>query len=726
MKICTPLATLLLAGLCAASALADAPLWTLHDKAPDGLDHLTPGPRPTKGQIAVADRAALEALLSRAPREDVNRRLSEYGLQITLPMPDGTLGRFAVADAPVFAPELAAQFPSIRTYLVQGLDDAAISGRLEVTHRGITAMLRWPGSCVMLDIYALGNDSTVVSYHLRDLPGSMDWACSTREGVHGTSADPNGAPAFRPRATTFRTYRMAMACTGEWGLHQCTVLGNPPNTADPIAAIATVVSRTNATYEIDLGVRFLLVPNNANLIYIDPATDPYSTSCDGAAGADCSGEYLTPNRNNLSSVIGNSNFDIGHLMTRVFGGVAYLGSVCTSNKAGGISGIPRGGDNDPVSALVAIHEVGHQFGAGHTFNGIRGRCLNNVSSNTAWEPGSGSSPMAYAGGCPVGDAPPSDNIVQFAEPYFMHGSLLQMQTFISGTGGNCDAPTTTTNGVPVINSITPANLTIPPSTPFELSVSATDPDGDSMTYSWEQYDRGPAQAITEPDNGTSPLFRVFPPVTSSSRTFPRWVDIINGPTNGERLPSVAGSIRKFRVLIRDNRAGSAATLLSPFVNLTIASTGPFVTTAPLVNAEVNRNSATLSWNVASTNIAPINSPNVKIQLTRDNGATFTTLLASTTNDGSQTLNLSAQPTGLARFVVRSLGNVFFAVSPQFRLNTACGPADFNGDETIDFFDYLDFVAAFSSSEVAADFNLDGTIDFFDYLDFVAAFSSASC
>jgi hypothetical protein len=718
---------ILLAGLCASSSFADQPIWTLLDKAPEALEHYTPGTRPTKGQIAVADRAALQALLANAPKEDVNRRLADYGLQITLPLPDGTLGRFAVADAPVFAPELAAHFPTIRTYIVQGLDDAAISGRMEVTQRGITAMLRWPGSCVMLDIYAMGDDSTVVSYHLRDLPGAMDWSCSTREGVHGQAADPNGGPAFQPRATTFRTYRMAMACTGEWGLHQCTVLGNAPNTADPIAAVATVVSRTNATYETDLGVRFLLVANNASIIYIDPATDPYSTSCDGAAGADCSGEYLPQNISNLSSQIGNSNFDVGHIMTRVFGGVAYLSSVCTNNKAGGISGIPRGGDIDPVSALVTIHEVGHQFGAGHTFNGIRGRCLNNVSTSTSWEPGSGSSPMAYAGGCPVGDAPPTDNIAIFADPYFMHGSVLQMRTFMSGTGGNCDAPTTTSNNVPVINSITPANLSIPPSTPFELTVDATDPDGDSMTFSWEQYDRGPAQAITEPDNGTSPLFRVFPPVTSPKRTFPRWADIINGPTNGERLPSVLGSVRKFRVLIRDNRAGSAATLISPFVNLTVANgSSPFAVTAPIASADVNRDSALLTWTLGNTNASPISVANVKIELTRDDGATFTTVLASTPNDGSQALNLSAQPVGAARLVVRSIGNVFFAVSPRFRLVSACGPADFNGDDAVDFFDYLDFVASFSGNEASADFNLDGTIDFFDYLDFVASFSAGGC
>ncbi len=50
------------------------------------------------------------------------------------------------------------------------------------------------------------------------------------------------------------------------------------------------------------------------------------------------------------------------------------------------------------------------------------------------------------------------------------------------------------------------------------------------------------------------------------------------------------------------------------------------------------------------------------------------------------------------------------------------PSDFNGDSVVDFFDYLDFVDAFSAGLSASDFNADGVIDFFDYLDFVDAFS----
>jgi|CXWL01.1.fsa_nt_gi hypothetical protein len=52
-------------------------------------------------------------------------------------------------------------------------------------------------------------------------------------------------------------------------------------------------------------------------------------------------------------------------------------------------------------------------------------------------------------------------------------------------------------------------------------------------------------------------------------------------------------------------------------------------------------------------------------------------------------------------------------------------ADFNNDDSVDFFDYDDFVACFEGAACPpgtdADFNNDGSTDFFDYDDFVAAF-----
>jgi len=50
-------------------------------------------------------------------------------------------------------------------------------------------------------------------------------------------------------------------------------------------------------------------------------------------------------------------------------------------------------------------------------------------------------------------------------------------------------------------------------------------------------------------------------------------------------------------------------------------------------------------------------------------------------------------------------------------------ADYNQDNAVDFFDYLDYVGDFADGKFLADFNNDGVLDFFDYLDFVGAFAS---
>jgi hypothetical protein len=105
----------------------------------------------------------------------------------------------------------------------------------------------------------------------------------------------------------------------------------------------------------------------------------------------------------------------------------------------------------------------------------------------------------------------------------------------------------------------------------------------------------------------------------------------------------------------------------------------------------NANTSALRWGTAATFAVTTNTP-------------------PTTGNASLTYFKTAGALALNGIRIPSNGSV------------AC-PADFNADTTVDFFDYLDFVAAFSSNDPGADFNADTTIDFFDYLDFVAAFSS---
>ena len=613
---------------CALGLAAKAQVFTVLPEGPPLVGNgVVAGPRPTSGTVVAVNPDALAALLDRAPLQRLDLPLEAYGLAVALPGPAGDLAPCLVAQSPVMEAALQQRFPQFRTFIVQSADKTA-AGRLEASPRGLTAMLRTPQGAWMIDPWQSADPRHAVVYWLRDLPGGDDWVCNTTEGVHGFGTPEAGHGDdgdFSTRSLqVLRTVRLAMACTGEYGLYHSQIQGHAPNAADPLAAIVTIVARANVVYEADLAIHFNLVANNNLIIYFDPATDPYPTTCDGTGGSDCSGPILDVNVGLIPSRIGSSNFDIGHVVTRIAGGVAYLSSVCGSYKAGAVSGIPRGGDIDPFSALVVIHEMGHQFGANHTFSGTRGRCAGNVHLSTAWEAGSGSSPMAYAGGCPVGNAPPSDNVAIFADPFFHHGSLGEMQSFLASI--TCPAQTSTSNNIPVILS-TSGNSAIPPGTPFVLAVSATDADGDVLTYSWEQYDADVARPLSgagSEDNGAGALFRAFPPVLSPQRTFPRMADVLSGvPTPGERLPTVTGVTRLFRVVVRDNHAGAGGAAISPFVNLTIQTgTTPFTVLAPAEGAALQAGPNSVTWTVGGTNAPPISCSSVSISLSTDYGATF--------------------------------------------------------------------------------------------------------
>lgn len=720
----------LLSLLAAALASID-PIFTPVNGVPPAHPSSVAGPRPAAGTLVRTDVEALRAALLAAPDHQPEIPLAQSGIIIELPNPSGEPVACFVSRSPVMAPELQALFPQIQTYLVQSTDGTA-TGRFEVTQRGLTAKLRTPDGTWMIDLWQSADPNHIITYWMHDLQGTTDMVCETTPGVHGHAStvpdpDPNAEPntpgGFGERALqSLRNVRLAAACTGEFGLYHSTIQGHEPNVADPLAAIVTMVARTNVVYEQDVAVHFNLVANNELIIFTDPATDPYDASCGGGGGADCSGPLLGANITLLRNVIGDENFDVGEVLTRIFGGVAYLSAVCGPNKAGGVSGMPRGGDIDPFAANVLIHELGHQFGANHTFSGTRGRCFGNVSLGTAWEAGSGSSPMAYAGGCPVGDAPPTDNVVQFADPFFHHGSIREIQNFLGTSNANCLVPVVTANNQPVIVSTT-GSTAIPPSTPFTLTAVATDQDNDTLTYSWEQFNSGVARPLTgeeATDNGSGSLFRIFPPVFSPSRTFPQMSDVLSGiATPGERLPTVTNVTRRFRVIVRDNRPGAGAVAVSAFVNLDIAGS-PFTVLTPAADQRVASGPFTVTWTVGGTSSAPVNCPTVAISLSTDGGNTFNVPLGNFPNNGAALVTIPALPPGEAFIKVSGAGRIFFNVSREFLINVPC-TSDIDHDGDVDSDDIIGFFDSFELGD--SDIDGDDDTDSDDIILFFAGFES---
>lgn len=617
-------------------------IWRTAAVAPQLRGGAEPWTQPDLFQYIELDADALVGALNRAPMEFTPEAIASP-LTMTLPMPDGSFARFEVVESPIMEPALAAKFPEIRTYLGRGIDDRSASVRFDRTPLGFHAQILSPTGAVYIDPLWKGDTTAYGSYYKRDYrKGADGFQCLTpTERSMAPPAGEGGAAALT--GETLRTYRLACAATGEY-----TAFFGGTVTAG-LSAIATAVNRVTGVYETEVSVRMILVANNDLIVYTNAATDPY-TNNDGIS-------MLSQNQSNLTSVIGSANYDIGHVFSTGGGGVASLGVVCLNGaKARGVTGSP-GPNGDAFWIDYVAHEMGHQIGSNHCFNGTNGNCAGgNRNGSTAYEPGSGSTIMAYAGICGADDLQPH------SDPYFHTVSFDEIRVFTqSGTGNSCAAQSATGNLPPTVDA--GPNYTIPRNTPFTLTaLSGSDPNGDPVTYCWEQRDLGAAQALSALDNGTSPILRSWNPTTNPTRTVPRLSNLLNNtlPT-GEKYPA-ADRTMDFRVMIRDSRAGGGGSGSDNMVVTVNSSSGPFQVTYPNTAVAVS-SPITVTWNVANTNLSPVNAANVDIFLSTDGGNTFPTLLApNTLNDGSEPVTLPGVDTTTARIKVQGSGNIFFDIS----------------------------------------------------------------
>ncbi|MBC8106781.1 MAG: hypothetical protein H7Z14_09345 [Anaerolineae bacterium] len=604
----------------------------------------------TKFTAFTLDFATIKQTLARAPMEFTVA--ARTPLTFALPMPDGTFGRFNVVEAPIVEPGLAKKFPDIKTYRGQGIDDPTATIRFDTTQLGFHAQVLSTKGAFYIDPYHLNDAAgTYASYYKRDMPKPA--------GVYTLDDDRAIAAAAKSTGTTrgatlrgfsldalpygsqLRTFRAAVAANGEYtqAVGGGTVAGGQ-------AAVVTAMNRVNGVYETELAIRMTLVANNSSVIYTNPISDPYSNS----------GQALNQNTPNLNSVIGNANYDIGHVFTTGSGGVAFLGVVGNSAlKGGGTTGLPfPTGDGFYIDYVA--HEMGHQFGAEHTFNTSADP---NRSPSHAFEPGSGSTIMGYAGIT-------GDDMQAHSDPYFHFDSIDAIRAFVTNSIPGVGTTTATGNSAPTVNA--GLSYKIPTGTPFVLSATGSDPNGDPLTYDWQERDLGPAILLSTPDNGSSPIIRTMIPSTSPSRTVPRLSNLLNNTFQpGEKLPAVARANFGWRVIARDNRSGGGG-VASSDVTLQVINTGAaFAVTSP--NSQVTWSGGqtkTITWNVAGTTANGIDTANVKISLSLDGGNTYPVALAnSTANDGSEDIEVPfATGSTQARLKIEAIGNIFFDISNQ--------------------------------------------------------------
>lgn len=595
---------------------------------------------PQEYNLFTLNTAALKSALAQAPARNSGRS----NVIIDLPTNNGEIQHFRVYEASVMEPALQIQNPNTRSYAAQGIEDPSAVARFSVSSIGVNVMIYSANySTIYIDPYTQ-DKNYYISYNISKLPADPNgFECM----VEDTNSPAPSGENKNADDGTLRTFRAAIACTGEYAqfqLNQQGVGSGEPDAVKKAAvlmAMNTTMTRVNGVYEKDLSVTMVLVANNTDIIYLDAGSDPFTNNN--------ASTLINQSQTVIDAEIGSANYDIGHTFSTGAGGLAQLRVPCTSSKARGVTGtsFPLG-DNYDIDYVA--HEMGHQFGANHTFNNS---CGNNRNGSTAMEPGSGSSIMAYAGICPPNVQPHSDD-------YFTAISIQEMWTFVKNGAGQCGAQSATNNLPPTADA--GANYTIPKSTPFVLKGTATDPDGDALTHCWEQMNQ---QIATMPPQNTStvgPAFRTIDPLASPDRYMPALVTVLNNQTEStwEVVPSV-GRTMNFRYTVRDNVAGGGSSASDNMVVTTDGTSGPFlVTSQDAPTTWTTQTTETITWDVAGTDAAPVSCANVDIWFSTDGGLTYPINLAlNVANNGSAVINVPNLNTTTGRLMVMSSDNIFY-------------------------------------------------------------------
>jgi len=578
-------------------------------------------------------------------------------ITLAFPLPNGAMVDFELSPSPLMSATMAAKYPQMMSYRGVQKDDPANIGRFSISPKGLYGMFLHRNSWVLVSPEYEADVANYITYYYQDALPFADAPMLQNDSLYPAPhvTQKKLAAKLPPTGDSVLTYRLALSATGEY------VQAQGGSKADAVAEIINLLNRINQILLIELSVQFELVDNEA-ILFTDPLTDPFSN--------DDPASDIESNQQLIDDVVGTSNYDMGHLLSTNSGGLAFVGVACRSDlKAQGYTGAGRPRGERFYIDLVA-HELGHQLGASHTFNASnQGACTADQRNfATSFEPGSGSTIMSYAGICA------GQNLQNDSDPYFHAGSIQEIRDYIDSQ--SCGSTVLQNNAIPKIQ-LEHDTYTIPSHSPFRLNATATDADGDTLSYTWEQLDAGGLEGATESleeastDNGFNPLFRSFSPSSDSSRYFPKLSTVLSGNSDFGETYATRNRVLNFRLTVKDRQGG----VNDADLNISVVNTGStFMLYSPTTTSTWIGNSRQLiSWDTAGSEQAPINCLTVDISLDMDGDHKFDAILATdAVNDGEHLITVPNNISSQARLRLQCSDSIFYALNNGAFIITA-GP-----------------------------------------------------
>jgi subtilisin-like proprotein convertase family protein len=609
----------------------------------------------------------------------IQDKIGSESVEISIPNTDGSIDHYIVRESSNFAPELQAKYPEIRSYKGVGITDHSATVYFSFSPKGLkTMVIRADKDSEFIEPYSKTKAVYKLTTSKQNSNGNLPIACSTDDVALNTLLQ-NKTAKVKANDKVFRTFRLALSCNGEYtNYYGGTIAG-------ALAGMNASMTRINGILGKELAVKFEIIANNDLLIYLDPLTDPYSDSATGSDNTN-GATWNLELQNNLTATIGNAGYDVGHLLSGSGGGgnAGCIGCICTnptgSNPYGKGSGWSAPSNNTPEGPNfdidVVAHEMGHQLGANHTFSfKVEGRGAN-------IEPGSGSTIMGYAGVV----SPSTLNIQAHSDDYYSVNSVQQIQSNLASK--TCSTNIPISNSPPIINA--GLDYTIPKGTAFILKGIGSDPNGDTVSYTWEESDNAvtaiDANSICFPTKADGPLFRSLKPSSSPIRYMPLLKDVLANTltTKWESVSNIERTLN-FSFTGRDNAAiGTSQTNTDDMIVNVSGTVGPFaVTSQNTDNIGWNQGSnQTITWSVNESETL-IGAASVNIKLSTDGGLTFPITLASNTpNDGSEIIIAPNITATNCRLLIEPSANIFYAVNSKvfaigYSVTSECNTYTFN-------------------------------------------------